>query len=134
MKRLTTLTSNVTGPCFSKDGNLVACTSSGYIIEFADKNNYDDTKILYEIDGVPNCISFDENSNDAVICDMSCGNLCISTQEQDENEVKNDNEIDIPIIKKPSILCNEYEGELFKVKIYILHKSNNFYILFFFIL
>ncbi len=69
MNRWATMSSAISAPCFGSNGNMVACTGSGHIIEFvANDKGLPQANVLLQIDGQPNCVSF-EDSNSMIICD-----------------------------------------------------------------
>eukprot|EP01084_Bolivina_argentea_P161681 281444_1 len=99
MNRWATMSSAVTAPCFGPNSNLVACTGSGHIVEFVDnEKGLPKAKVLIQIDGQPNCVSF-EDRNEMIICDPS--SLALLTTSSDNKT-------------QTSTLCNEYENESFR--------------------
>jgi len=97
MNRWATMSSAVSAPCFGPNGNLLVCTGSGHILEFVDnEKGLPKAKVVLQIDGQPNCVSF-EDRNEMIICDPSSQALLTTGSEN-----------------KTSILCNEYESESFR--------------------
>eukprot|EP01083_Nonionella_stella_P262212 891872_1 len=98
MNRWATMSSSISAPCFGPNGNLIACTGSGHVIEFVGNDKgLPQANVLLQIDGQPNCVSF-EDGNSMIICDPS--SLALLTTASDNN-------------KLTSVLCNEYESESF---------------------
>lgn len=76
MNRWATMSSAITAPCFGPNGNLVACTGSGHIVEFVENDKgLPEANVLVQIDGQPNCVTF-EDQNEVIICDPSSLALC----------------------------------------------------------
>lgn len=66
-----TLNSALTAPCISSNGNISVCTGSGHIIEFIENDQgLPQENILFESDGQPNSVLF-EDKNNILICDPS---------------------------------------------------------------
>lgn len=102
MHRWATMSSAITAPCFGPNGNLIVCTGSGDIVEFelnSNENKLPKAKIILQIDGQPNCALF-KDKNEMIICDPSSQSLLIKNLDNNDNKI--------------SILCNEYENELFR--------------------
>lgn len=99
MNRWATMSSAITAPCFGPNGNLVACTGSGNIVEFVDNGKgLPATKTLLKLDGQPNCVAF-EGRNEMIICDPASLAL-LTTSNASKTQT--------------SLLCSEYENETFR--------------------
>lgn len=109
MNRWATMSSAISAPCFGPNGNLVACTGSGHIVEFVDNDKgLPKAKILLQIDGQPNSVLF-EDRNEMTICDPS--SLALLTTGSDNKT-------------QTSILCSEYESESFRGPSHCIIDSN----------
>jgi len=87
----------VTAPCFAPNGNLLVCTGSGEITEFVDNDKgLPQAKQHLQIDGQPNCVSF-EGDSEMIICDPSSLALLSASKNQ-----------------QTMVLCDEYESESFR--------------------